>query len=99
MRKFVRRKKSFMPTSFCRHATPTKHAMLRCPNRISESKSHISIATISKPQRLKSQSANETATKIVFNKERKIICGLRVGTRGLEPPQGASRKTGPLRGL
>ena len=28
-----------------------------------------------------------------------VICGLRVGTRGLEPPQGASGKTGPLRGL
>ena len=28
-----------------------------------------------------------------------LICGLRVGTRGLEPPQGASGKTGPLRGL
>ena len=28
-----------------------------------------------------------------------VLCGLRVGTRGLEPPQGASGKTGPLRGL
>ena len=24
------------------------------------------------------------------------LCGLRVGARGLEPPQGASRKMGPL---
>ena len=29
----------------------------------------------------------------------KLIYGPRVGTRGLEPPQGASGKTGPLRGL
>ena len=28
-----------------------------------------------------------------------FICGLRVGTRRLEPSQGASGKTGPLRGL
>ena len=28
-----------------------------------------------------------------------VICGLRVGTRGLEPPQGASGKKGPLKGL
>ena len=28
-----------------------------------------------------------------------LICGPRVGTRGLEPPQGTSGKTGPLRGL
>ena len=28
-----------------------------------------------------------------------LICGLRVGSRGLEPPQGASGKSGPLRGL
>ena len=28
-----------------------------------------------------------------------LICGLRAGTRGLEPPQGASGKMGPLRGL
>ena len=28
-----------------------------------------------------------------------VICGLRVGTRGLEPPQGASGKKGPLGGL
>ena len=36
-----------------------------------------------------------------FSPERCLICGLRVGTRGLEPPhwQGASRKPGPLRGL
>ena len=27
-----------------------------------------------------------------------LICGLRVGTRGLEPPQGASGKAGPQGG-
>ena len=28
-----------------------------------------------------------------------VICGSRLGARGLEPPQGASGKMGPLRGL